>query len=222
MSNIVAIILSAGQSSRMQGIDKVLHEINKKAIVLFSLEQFLSVKEINEIILVINDTNKTKIKNIINKNIKSQNIKKIKLIMGGKRRQDSVKKAIDSAPDATKFIIHDAARPFVSRALIQNVVKNLQTYDAVIPTIPITDALKKIHNNRIIQNEDREQYALAQTPQGFNSEVIREAFQKNINKYYPDCASMILENGTNIHSISGEIANKKITSREDLDEIIIN
>tara|TARA_Y100001970_G_scaffold290461_1_gene424272 strand:- start:965 stop:1669 length:705 start_codon:yes stop_codon:yes gene_type:complete len=218
VSNIVAIILGAGQSNRMQGIDKILHEIKKQPVILFSLKQFLSLQKINKIIVVSNVDNRKKIQKIIEKNIKPNQIKKIQLINGGTRRQDSVKKAIDNAPDATQFVIHDAARPFVSKDLINNVINNLQTYDAVIPTIPISDALKKIDKNKIIQNVDRQNYVLAQTPQGFSSQIIREAFQKIKDDDYPDCASMILENGTNIHSISGEISNKKITSREDLDE----
>jgi 2-C-methyl-D-erythritol 4-phosphate cytidylyltransferase len=218
VSNIVAIILGAGQSNRMQGIDKILHEIKKQPVILFSLKKFLSLQKINKIIIVSNINNKSKIQSIVEKNIESNQIKKIQLINGGKRRQDSVKKAIDIAPDATQFIIHDAARPFVSKELIQNVINKLKTYDAVIPTIPISDALKKIDNNKIIQNVDRKQYALAQTPQGFRSQILREAFQKIKKDDYPDCASMILENDTIIHSIAGEISNKKITFREDLDE----
>ena len=218
VNNIVAIILGAGQSNRMHGIDKILHEINKQPIILFSLKQFLSFQEINKIIVVSNINNNDEIKKIIEKNIESNKIKKIKLINGGNRRQDSVKKAIESAPDATKYVIHDAARPFVSKKLILNVINNLNNYDAVIPTIPISDALKKIHNNKIIKNVNREEYALAQTPQGFSSTIIKEAYQKVKEGDFPDCAAMILENGTNIHTISGEISNKKITSREDLDD----
>ena len=214
---IVAIILGAGQSNRMHGIDKILHEINKQPIILFSLKQFLSFQEINKIIVVSNINNNDEIKKIIEKNIESNKIKKIKLINGGNRRQDSVKKAIESAPDATKYVIHDAARPFVSKKLILNVINNLNNYDAVIPTIPISDALKKIHNNKIIKNVNREEYALAQTPQGFSSAIIKKAYQKVNEVDFADCAAMILENGTNIHTISGEISNKKITSREDLD-----
>ena len=217
VNNIVAIILGAGQSNRMHGIDKILHEINKQPIILFSLKKFLSFKEINKIIVVSNINNNDEIKKIIEKNIESNKIKKIKLINGGNRRQDSVKKAIESAPDATKYVIHDAARPFVSKKLILNVINNLNNYDAVIPTIPISDALKKIHNNKIIKNVNREEYALAQTPQGFSSAIIKEAYQKVNESDFADCAAMILENGTNIHTISGEISNKKITSREDLD-----
>ena len=217
MNNIVAIILGAGQSNRMHGIDKILHEINKQPIILFSLKQFLSFQEINKIIVVSNINNNDEIKKIIEKNIESNKIKKIKLINGGNRRQDSVKKAIESAPDATKYVIHDAARPFVSKKLILNVINNLNNYDAVIPTIPISDALKKIHNNKIIKNVNREEYALAQTPQGFSSAIIKKAYQKVNEVDFADCAAMILENGTNIHTISGEISNKKITSREDLD-----
>ena len=217
VNNIVAIILGAGQSNRMHGIDKILHEINKQPIILFSLKQFLSFQEINKIIVVSNINNNDEIKKIIEKNIESNKIKKIKLINGGNRRQDSVKKAIESAPDATKYVIHDAARPFVSKKLILNVINNLNNYDAVIPTIPISDALKKIHNNKIIKNVNREEYALAQTPQGFSSTIIKKAYQKVNEVDFADCAAMILENGTNIHTISGEISNKKITSREDLD-----
>ena len=187
VNNIVAIILGAGQSNRMHGIDKILHEINKQPIILFSLKQFLSFQEINKIIVVSNINNNDEIKKIIEKNIESNKIKKIKLINGGNRRQDSVKKAIESAPDATKYVIHDAARPFVSKKLILNVINNLNNYDAVIPTIPISDALKKIHNNKIIKNVNREEYALAQTPQGFSSAIIKKASQKVNEVDFADC-----------------------------------
>jgi len=216
-SNIVAIILSAGQSNRMQGIDKTLHEIHKQPVILFSIKKFLSVKTINKIVIVSNNNNINEIKDIVTNQIESNLIKKIDVIDGGLRRQDSVKNAIMHTPEAKKYLIHDAARPFVSKKLIVNVLKNLEKYDAVVPIIKISDSLKKIQGKNIIKNLNRDKYALAQTPQGYKSTIIEQAFKNNNKKEYSDCASMVLDTGINIYTINGEITNKKITTRKDLE-----
>jgi 2-C-methyl-D-erythritol 4-phosphate cytidylyltransferase len=220
--SLIAIILGAGQSQRMHGIDKILHEFQKQPLILYSVKSFLTVKEINKIVIVTNQSNFQAISDNINKNIDSKLLRNIIIIQGGLRRQDSVKKGLHCLPKADRYLIHDGARPFVSKKLIENVINKLDDHDAVVPIINISDSLKKIKSGEIINNLDKENHALAQTPQGFSGESIREAFYKYNDKDYSDCSSMVFAAGYKIHTVQGEYKNIKITTREDLSKKLLD
>ena len=128
---MIAIILGAGQSQRMHGIDKILHEFQKQPLILYSVKSFLTVKEINKIVIVTNQSNFQAISDNINKNIDSKLLRNIIIIQGGLRRQDSVKKGLHCLPKADRYLIHDGARPFVSKKLIENVINKLDDHDLV-------------------------------------------------------------------------------------------
>ncbi|MDG1989720.1 MAG: IspD/TarI family cytidylyltransferase [Dehalococcoidia bacterium] len=214
--SLIAIILGAGQSKRMQGIDKILHEFQNQPLILYSVKQFLSIKKIKKIVIVTNKVNFQTINDIVNKNINNKLLKNIKIIEGGLRRQDSVKNALNCLPEADQYLIHDGARPFVSKKLIENIINSLCKYDAVVPIINISDSLKKIKSGEIIENLDKDTHALAQTPQGFSGESIRNAFYNHNDKNYSDCSSMVFAAGYKIHTIQGESKNIKITTQDDL------
>ena len=80
-----------------------------------------------------------------------------------------------------KVIIHDAARPFASKKLIKKIIQKLKKNDAVIPVIKITDATKRIKENFIFKNIDRDSLRFAQTPQGFTYKKIYKKHKENAN-----------------------------------------
>jgi 2-C-methyl-D-erythritol 4-phosphate cytidylyltransferase len=220
--SLIAIILGAGQSKRMQGIDKILHEFQKQPLILYSVKRFLSVKEVSKIVIVTNRSNFQAISDSVNKNIDNKFLINIRIIQGGLRRQDSVKNGLNCLPEADKYLIHDGARPFVSKKLIENVINKLHEHDAVVPIINISDSLKKIKSGEIMKNLNKEIHALAQTPQGFSGKSIREAFYKYNDKNYSDCSSMVFDAGYKIHTVQGESKNIKITTHEDLNKKLLD
>ena len=217
-NNIVAIILGAGRSKRMHGVDKLWYEVNKTPLIIKTIVQFLNILAIHKIIIVVNKNKINKLKQEIDNSnlINNKNINKIQIISGGYKRQDSVKNALGVAQDAAFYLVHDAARPFVSKKIIKKVIKNLEVHKAVVPTIKIYDAIKKIKGKSIIKNIEKENIVLAQTPQGFEGKTLRKAYKVHSEKEAADCSSLVLMLGEKIKIISGEHKNQKITVQEHL------
>ena len=135
---------------------------------------------------------------------------------GGKTRAESVQKGLQalrlSAGD--HVLIHDAARPFVPQDLITRVVAALQDYEAVIPTLPVSDALKYRAG---LADANRDEYCLAQTPQGFHYHVLQGAGQQGAGQAAAhDEAGLCAAAGVALHQIAGSAENFKITWPEDL------
>ncbi len=170
-----ALIVAAGSGNRAQlNQSKVLYQINKKPLFLYSVETFLSLGF--KIILVVS-------KNDFNEIQKYQN-EDVKLIIGGKTRGESV--ALGLKEVETPYVyIHDAARPLISKNAILEIEKVLQYHDAVLLAEHVTNAIKYFENNDL-KSLNRDQYILAQTPQAFLTEKIRFAYQRSYQTYDDD------------------------------------
>ena len=167
------IILSAGKSSRMDGIDKQLVKIRGKNVINYSIELFSKLKETRSITLMLSEKNVDEVKQII----KTLGINKhIYTLIGGKLRQDTVRialKNLSSIYTTNDLVaIHDGARPFVSKTIVLNGIKSAQASGAAIPIIPLSDTIKKVSNNLIIKTYDRSKLAAVQTPQFFKFDVL--------------------------------------------------
>ncbi len=139
-----------------------------------------------------------------------------KIVAGGAERFDSVKNGVDSVSPNSKYIlIHDGVRPFVSSELVGRVVEQLKNCEAVIPVAPLVDSLREVEgdSSKVV---DRARFVAVQTPQGFHSKVIREAYEQPFNKNFTDDASVVESNGVSINCVAGERNNIKITTKEDI------
>ena len=204
----IAIILSGGIGKRFNGsLPKQNYEINNKSILELSLLKFLK-KDFHKIIIVSH-------KKIIGKTKRNHENTKIKVVLGGKSRQDSVKQGLIEAkkyqPD--NVLIHDSVRPFFSNNLLEKLVFQLNNNDCVFPILKINDSIRFI-DKKNYKNVDRENVFSIQTPQGFNFKKIFNIYKK-IEKNYTDDSIIAFENGIKISTIEGERDNFKITTRED-------
>ena len=191
------IILAAGSGKRMKTKQKKQFiSINNKPILYYSLEKFLKIKDIDVLILVINndDKNNLVIKNIINKYNKIINKNKLYIITGGKERYDSVYNAIsfiDQVYGINKLdnvLIHDSARPNVEINDIKNLLNSLNKYKAITLGYKLSDSIKQIKSSigspvkEVIKSVNRDEYYLISTPQGFNLDLLYNCYKK----YYID------------------------------------
>ena len=157
----------------------------------------------------------------IEKAIKSNLFKKIKIIKGGKERYQSSQKALVFIKNR-KFknvFIHDAARPNFSINLLKNLKKHLNKNKAVVPYINTNNSTKYANKNKII-NLKREKVLLTQTPQCFNFKTLYN-FSKNNKTLVTDEATLFLNNNKKVKFIKGEDTNIKITKKSDLDTSIV-
>ena len=144
---------------------------------------------------------------------------KLLLQAGGRERQDSVYRGLRRLSDSVEIVlVHDAARPFVSRDLIARVVEETRRGGACLPAVPLRDTVKEVSSRRVVRTVDRDHLRLAQTPQGFEINLLRQALKQAQKEGFcgTDEASLVERLGSPVYVVPGELENIKVTWKEDL------
>lgn len=139
-----------------------------------------------------------------------------KVVSGGSTRMESVECAL-AAVTGDVVLIHDGARPFVSRKLILNCIDGVKKFGSAIPAIKLTDTAVSAQFGLITERLDRETTFRVQTPQGFLTEDIRRAHELAKNRVYTDDSAVYSDFIAPAHLIDGEEENKKLTYKSDFD-----
>ena len=211
------IILAGGNSHRFKSkIGKPYQKLAGKSLIELNLVKANKFKEIKKIVLVYNKKD--------SKRVKLLNLKNIKLIIGGKSRQQSTFNALKYLKkhnEISKVLIHDVARPNFSSKLFASIIKNMKNSRAVIPKIKVQDAIKQIIDSskeEYIIGKKRENLFLTQTPQGFNLKEIFNLHKNNSGKYKDDDISLYMDLNK-VKFIEGEKSNFKITDKSDFENL---
>jgi len=211
------IILAGGNSHRFgSNISKPYQKLGGKSLIEINVNKALQFKAIKQIILVYNKKDLKK--------VKSLNLKKVKLISGGKSRRESTFNALKyliKLKGINKVLIHDVARPNFSLKLFNSILKNMKSARAVIPKIKVQDAIKQIIDSskeEYIIGKKRDYLFLTQTPQAFNLKEIYHLHKTNFGKYKDDDISLYMDLNE-VKFIKGEKNNFKITDREDFETL---
>ncbi len=171
-----AVLLAAGSGERFSGeISKQMAPLAGSTVLEYSLNAFEENQEIKEIVLVTSESLLPDVKKLV-----GQNYKKIKqIIQGGVTRSDSSAAALNTIIDdpLEKVLIHDAARPLVSQAIINSCINALDHNEAVVTALPSTDTILEIEEGNVISIPKREHLWHAQTPQGFQLGAIKNAYE---------------------------------------------
>ena len=213
------IIVAAGKGMRFGSrTPKQFLLLKDIPILSYSLRIFINHQAINSIQPVINDKHDKFYWKALGSIGKSEKI--LSPTFGGDERSLSVKSGLlalaklKEPPE--KVLIHDAARPLVSKKVIDRVLQNLSDFDAVFPVLPLVDALWKVEKNKYELLKDRNLLFRAQTPQGFNFSMILEAHLKNTDYWALDDISLATNLGVSVKHVTGCESNLKITTSEDL------
>ena len=202
------ILLAGGNSNRFKSrLPKPYQKIGKKTLIELSIEKIKKFKEFKKIIIVYKKQHIKFLKQI--------NLKKIKIVQGGKTRQQSTYKALNllkKQKNISRVLIHDAARPNFSVGLIKKIILESKKNKVVIPSLKIQDALKKKNKDNFF-NLKRDNFFLTQTPQSFDLKLISNLHKKNKDNYNDDDLSLI--DDAKIKFINGEKRNFKITEKND-------
>lgn len=140
-------------------------------------------------------------------------------IIGGARRQDSVRLGLEGVARQTspaKVLIHDAARPFVSGAVISRVIEGLKSADAVAPMVPIPDTLRR-KDAGAFSVVSRDELYRTQTPQGFAFDPILEAHRRYASESFTDDIALAERAGLKVIGVAGEEMNIKLTTPSDFE-----
>ena len=212
---VSCIVASAGSGKRLgKGIDKPFVKIKKKPILSHTLKALTNLRIFNEIIVVVAPGKVAK----CNALIKQYKFSKVaSVVKGGKRRFDSVRNGLKHIKDADFVFIHDGARPFIEKSLIEKVFKAAKKYGAALPAMPIKQTAKLITKNFFIKSTpDRKFLYEAQTPQAFKRNLILKAYEVGKKHLVTDDSSLVEILGHKVKIVKGSHKNIKITTKEDL------
>lgn len=211
----IAIIVAAGKGTRFKG-KKQFHLINRRPLVTYSLDAFEKNRNIARIILVASPRDITRCR----KMVKKRAYRKVVVVAGGPRRQDSVRNAFETIRDRRgQVIVHDAARPAVSGQDIDAGIKECRKHRCVTLGIPVRDTLKLVLGGRL-RTMDRDNLYQIQTPQFFDIGLLRTAYQRiDFSRTFTDETSIIGACGGRIKIIPGDPLNLKVTDRRDITAI---
>jgi 2-C-methyl-D-erythritol 4-phosphate cytidylyltransferase len=140
-------------------------------------------------------------------------------VTGGATRAGSVACGLAEVPDdADLILVHDAARPFASPALVTSVLEALAQAEGAVPGLPVTDTVKRVQAGRVVETLQRSQLVAVQTPQAFHAQPLREAYAVSPDALAAatDCASLLEAAGRTVAVVAGEPGNFKITDADDL------
>jgi 2-C-methyl-D-erythritol 4-phosphate cytidylyltransferase len=210
---VTVVLLAAGKGARVGARqNKVYLAIAGRSLLSYALAPFIESPAIEQIVLVVGVGEKERVAKLV-----AETAKVVQIVHGGARRQDSALAGVKAA-EGRIVLIHDAARPFPSRALIDRVIEGARKHGACVPVIPAVDTLRHRDQDGFLlcRPIEREGLLQMQTPQGFKRGLIYRCLEASDNKTYTDDAGAVLAKGIPVWTVSGESTNLKVTTEADL------
>ena len=210
------VVVAAGTASRMQGIDKILAPLGDRPILARTLEVFQRCEAVSEVIVVTRED----LLADISRMCKEFDLNKVKkVVVGGAERLLSVRAGLRQVdPEAQLIAIHDGARPFLTRSVLEQVLEQAAHSGAAAPAIPLNDTIKRAVDGVVEETVDRSVLWSVQTPQVFQADLIRAAVEQaaeNGVQVTDDC-SVVERLGMKVVLTPGDRENIKVTTPFDL------
>jgi 2-C-methyl-D-erythritol 4-phosphate cytidylyltransferase len=211
-SKLGVVIVAAGSSQRMVGINKLFAPLRGKPLLSWSVDTCQRYSLVQRIVLVLNDEDLARGKKFKNE----RGWSKVTLCPGGSRRQDSVREGLRHIRDCDWVMIHDGARPFLTPDLIEDGLKIVGEIGAAVAAVPVKDTIKLAADERLIgETLQRDRLWAAQTPQIFSFNVITKAYE-DLTAEVTDDATAVERLGHKVQLYMGDYKNIKVTTAEDL------
>jgi 2-C-methyl-D-erythritol 4-phosphate cytidylyltransferase len=217
-----AVIVAGGSGTRMNApLPKQFLLLNGKPVMMHTITAFFTSPQKPEIIVVLNEQYFSLWKQLCEEHqfdIKHQ------LVAGGKTRFHSVKNALHLITETAVIAIHDAVRPLISIKIIDEAYHQALTTGNAVVAVPSKDSVRWQNADGISQNLNRNDVFLVQTPQTFQSEILKKAYEQEYLEEFTDDASVVERSGVKINLLAGNPDNFKITFPADLKiaEMILN
>ena len=218
--SIQAVVVAAGSSQRMGGQDKLQADLAGWPVLRWSVEA-LAKAGVERIVIA---TSPERVVEIASAPWLPDAV--VAVVVGGERRQDSVAAGVAALAEGDApcrdpvILVHDAARPLVSPALIRAVAQAAEMHGAAIPVVAVAETLKRLDGERVGVTVDRTNVVATQTPQGLRRSLFERAYaahHPNGPETFTDEASLLEACRIPVHAISGETTNLKVTVPVDLD-----
>ena len=209
-----AIIVAAGGSTRMNGLDKIFISILGEPLLSYTVAAFEAAPSVESITLVLSADNLGRGEALV----REKGYRKVRQVcVGGEQRQESVRRGLDAMSPLPWVVVHDGARPCVDPELIERGLTEAIRWGSAVAAVQAKDTVKMVSGNEqeVEETLDRSKVWLAQTPQVFSWDVLCKAHaQEGVSA--TDDAALVEGMGHRVHVYSGSYANVKVTTREDV------
>ncbi len=215
--NIAVIIAAGGKSQRYGEKNKLFERAGTGCVIVEAIKPFLDIAGVSRMLIGIHPSFSDELLVALdNERIED---KRISLVSGGATRTETVKNAISALPeDVDTVLIHDGARPYVTRELILRTLAALKNADAAVVTVRSSDAMIRLKD---MQPMDREKFGLVQTPFACKRDVLEKAYKNSKKAFYDDVSVVKTLDNVKIAQVDGDPKNKKITHPCDLEEPLV-
>jgi 2-C-methyl-D-erythritol 4-phosphate cytidylyltransferase / 2-C-methyl-D-erythritol 2,4-cyclodiphosphate synthase len=216
------VVVAAGASSRMGGLDKLTAAIAGRPLLAWTLAAFDGDLPIERVAVVVAPGRVAEFANA--PWLPANAI----VVAGGARRQDSVAAGVGAVAgvetsDDRVILVHDGARPVVRPELVRDVIEAAAAHGAAIPVLPIVETLKRVADEVVEGTVDRTGLGAAQTPQGVRLGLLREAYRRfppGGPEVFTDEAALLEACTIPVHVVPGSPDNLKVTLPADLDRAV--
>ena len=220
---IGAIVLAAGRSERMGGADKLLAPLAGRPLVAHAIATFAAHEGIDTLVVVVSEANKDTIEALAVKTARAAHPSRasgradwVRVVLGGERRRDSVRAGLEALGDCECVVVHDGARPLVTRELIDAALAGARETGAVLCAVPVSDTVKRADDSGLVRSTvSRQGLWLAQTPQAFRLDLLLRADEATEMDATDDAALVELL-GEPVRIVMGSARNLKVTTPADL------
>ena len=209
-----AVIVAAGNASRMGGIDKVMAPLGGEPMIVRTVRTFQNCLAVKEIVIGSRDDLIPKITSLCGKFDKVMAV-----VAGGNDRAESVKNGLRMLSKKVKLVaVQDGARPLITEAVIDRTIRAAHTYGAAAPAIPVKDTIKVVAGGIVSSTPDRSTLKAIQTPQVFDFDLLKGALKKAFEDgaAITDDCSAVERLGYKVKIVEGDERNIKVTTPFDL------
>ncbi len=225
MDKKFAVVLPAGGLGKRMGgnIPKQLMLLGGKPVYRYCLETFLQMDEIAEVVMAVPADWKSHFENeLAAASLTPEMRAKLKIVVGGAERWQSVENGVNALTSSAEYVlVHDVARPFISKEIILDVCNTLVTKGACLVAKPAVDTIKIAADGRVEKTIDRNTVWMAQTPQAARIDLLKKLYARiaaePLNFVPTDEASILEFFGEPVYIVKGAAANDKLTTPEDFE-----
>lgn len=218
------VLVAAGRGERLgASVPKAFFELHGRALVEFGIAETVSLPHAGHLAVVVPGDYAARALDLVADVLPKHSQWEVSVVPGGRERHESVRFGLDALPESIETVlVHDAARPFADVALFERVLAEVhRTGDAVIPTLPVADTLKRVREGVVLETVSRDALETVQTPQGFPRELLEAAhatvqLQDGDQPFPTDDAEVVQRVGGVVRTVRGDTRAHKLTTPEDL------
>jgi len=208
-----AVVLAAGHGRRFGGdVSKQFVPLAGRPVVTHSVDALIDHPAVDDVWVVGSADELQRLR-------EATSDRAGRYLTGGAQRTDSTRAAVAAADGVFDLLlVHDAARPLLDATVITRVVQALSTADAVATAVPVADTIVEVEDGRHVQTLDRSRLGALQTPQGFRTTVLADAYRRSKGEQFTDDVSFVAATvpGVVTAMVAGDPALHKLTTPQDL------